>query len=330
MSLGEQIAVLDGLEALDPTDGRIGQRRAAVAQYSTAVMPGVLARRNVLDASEGANYSGGSAYAAGLPLGPSSWGLAGLGNIPNVLPTRRNVIDPSGGANYTGGSAWASGMPLVASSAGLASDFISGGYGRAGLGAAFIDGGYGRAGLGQTASAADEDLAGAAEAVATARAINPEDGRIGQMRAQVDEYGNPVMPGVLQRSNVIDPSEGANYSGGSSYAQGLPLMPSSVGLAGLDAYDDLDGLDDLAIWGRMLKLPAMRAMRKIAGRNAMSAIKRRMRVAVKKARTTRSPRMSLLARIKLQRLGQKLAGARRIRRSLYSQRFAVRGPQWAR
>ncbi len=329
MSLGEQIAVLDGLDAMDPTDGRTGQRRAAVTQYATPIMPGVTARRNVLDASDGGNYSGGSSYYQRGPLLPSSVGLAGFGTIPSVLPTRRHVIDPSGGANYTGGSDWVPGLPLVASSAGLAGDFIRGGYGRAGLGAAFIQGGYGRAGLGQTASATDEDLAGAAEAVATARAINPEDGRIGQTRAEVDEYGRPVMPGVLQRSNVLDASEGANHSGGSSYAPRLPLMPSSVGLAGLDAYDDLDGLSDLAVWG--WARPAIRmAAKKTAGRSAMNAIKRKMRQAAKKATTARSPQQSIVAQMKLQRLGQKLTSARRIRRSLYSQRFAARGPLWTR
>jgi hypothetical protein len=98
-----------------------------------------------------------------------------------------------------------------------------------------IQGGYGRAGLGQTGSAVDEDLAAAAEAIEVAKRLDPADGRIGQQRAQVDEYGRPIMPGVLARSNVIDPSEGANYTGGSDYAPGMPLLPSSAGLAGLGA-----------------------------------------------------------------------------------------------
>jgi hypothetical protein len=234
--LGEQIAVLDGLGALDPSDGRLGQQRARVAQYARQVRPNVLRRRHVLDASEGGNYSGGSSYAPGLPLLPSSVGLAGLRGlraIPGVLPTRRHVIDYSGGAQYSGGSSYAPGLPLLPSSAGLAATLIEGGYGRAGLGAPLIQGGYGRAGLGQTGSAADEDLAAAAEIVEVAKRLDPSDGRIGQRRAQVDEYGRRVMPGVLARSNVIDPSEGANYSGGSDYAPGMPLMPSSIGLAGL-------------------------------------------------------------------------------------------------
>jgi hypothetical protein len=308
--LGEQIAVLDGLDALDPTDGRIGQQRAAVTQYARAVMPGVLARKNVLDASAGANYSGGSSYAQGLPLLPSSVGLAG---IPSVLPGKRNVIDPSGGANYTGGSDWVPGLPLVVSSAGLADALITGGYGRAGLGASFIDGGYGRAGLGQTGSAADEDLAAASEAVATARAINPEDGRVGQHRAQVDEYGRQVMPGVLARSNVLDASEGGNYSGGSSYAPGLPLLPSSIGLAGLElgAYDDLDAVPD-----KLLALPA--AAKKIVGQRAVKNLKRDGQALAKRmARMT--PAQRAVAAAKLRTMGNRLAKARQMRRQIAQQ-----------
>jgi len=54
------------------------------------------------------------------------------------------------------------------------------------------------------------------------------------------EYVKPVLPNVLFRRNVIDAGEGALYQGGSSYAPGLPLMPSSIGLAGLDALVGLD------------------------------------------------------------------------------------------
>lgn len=31
---------------------------------------------------------------------------------------------------------------------------------------------------------------------------------------------------------TVDPSDGANYSGGSSYTPGMPLLPSNAGLAG--------------------------------------------------------------------------------------------------
>jgi len=215
VQLAEQIAVLDGLGAIRPgyADGRTGANRAAVDQYGRAVMRGVLNRRNVIDAGEGANYGGGSSYAAGMPLMPSTIGLA---DMPGTLPTRMHVIDPSGGANYSGGASYAPGIPLLSSTVGLA----------AAIGAA---GG----------SAADQDLAGAFNALG---AIRPgyADGRTGANRAAVDQYGRPVMRGVLSRKNVLDASEGANYAGGSSYAAGLPLMPSSVGLAGSTPLPDHD------------------------------------------------------------------------------------------
>ena len=244
--LGEQIAVLDGLNGFEDgsstidydtseSDGRIGQMRADAAQYAqvTARGPaGIIAtrRRNVIDASGGANYSGGSSYAPRLPLLPSSVGLAG---IPSVLPTKRGVIDYSGGANYSGGSSWTSRLPLTPSNAGLAGSLISGGYGREGLG----DEGYGRAGLGSPMRGADSDLCGAFASIELGRlgAMDPNDGRIGQNPAAVDQYARMIAPNVLVKQNVIDPSGGANYTGGSTYAPGMPLIVSNAGLAGLDA-----------------------------------------------------------------------------------------------
>jgi hypothetical protein len=327
--LGEQIAVLDGLAAFDPRDGRIGQVRARVDQYGRPVMPGVLSRRNVIDPSEGANHGGGSSYAPRMPLMPSSIGLAGFGNIPGVLPTRRHVLDYSGGANHSGGSSWTGGLPLTPSSAGLADALIKGGYGRAGLGASLIAGGYGRAGLGRTMSYADEDLAGAAEAVETARQLDPEDGRLGQRRAQVDEYGKPIMPGVLARSNVIDPSDGANYGGGSSYAPRMPLMPSSVGLAGfnaalaeLQAHDDLDAIQ--------ITLPT--ALRKIASTAVIADAKKTAIAAAKKLQSRRlTPNGARNEQQKIALAALKLARVRQLRRAIAARggRFATRQPQWA-
>jgi hypothetical protein len=337
MSLGEQIAVLDGLDALDPTDGRLGQRRAAVTQYAKPVMPGVLARRGVIDASGGANYSGGSSYAQGLPLMPSSVGLAGLD----------------------------------------ASDLIQGGYGRAGLGAAMIEGGYGRAGLGMTASHVDEDLAGAAEAMEVGRnAANSNgvnDGRIGQVRGRVDEYGRQVAPGVLERSNVLDASEGANYSGGSAYAPGLPLMPSSVGLAGfgnipgvlptrnfvIDASGGanysggssyapglplmpssaglagLDAAPDKAIGidRRVLGAKVAARVKKVAGTSKVRALKKEAVMIMRAIPRTRSAATQAKMKQRLAVIGQQLQAAREIRARLIKARggqYAQRLPLWAR
>jgi hypothetical protein len=262
-AFGEQIAVLDGFEegssSIDydtsESDGRIGQMRADASQYAevTARGPaGITATRrmNVLDASSGANYSGGSAYAPGLPLLPSTVGLAA---IPSVLPPRMNVIDPSGGANYSGGSSWTGGIPLISSNSGLAAALIQGGYGRDGLGRvrrgrggrglrglAGRNDGYGRAGLGQPMAGADNDLCGAFASIELGRLsdMEPNDGRIGQDRARVDQYARMVAPNVLVKTNVIDPSGGANYTGGSDYSPGMPLIVSNAGLAGLDRMGD--------------------------------------------------------------------------------------------
>jgi hypothetical protein len=244
-AFGEQIAVLDGFEegssSIDydtsEMDGRIGQARADAMYRSevTARGPaGITATRrmNVLDASAGANYSGGSSFAPGLPLLPSTVGLAA---IPSVLPPRFNVIDPSGGANYSGGSSWTGGIPLISSNSGLAASLIQGGYGRDGLGRGLAaNEGYGRAGLGQPMAGADNDLCGAFASIELGR-MDPNDGRLGQERARVDQYARMIAPNVLVKTNVIDPSGGANYSGGSSWTGGIPLISSNAGLAGLDA-----------------------------------------------------------------------------------------------
>lgn len=330
--LGEQIAVLDGLDAMDPNDGRIGQSRAAVDQYGRPVMPGVIARTGMVSASGGQNYGGGSNYAPRLPLMPSSVGLAG----------------------------------------GDADALIRGGYGRAGLGADLIEGGYGRAGLGMTNSSVDEDLAGAMEAMETARASNDQDGRIGQSRAKVDEYGRPIMPGVLERSNVLDASGGANYSGGSNhaprlplmpssvglaglgnipsvlptrkhvidysggalysggsnYAPGLPMMPSSVGLAGLDAASDKAvGMDE-----RTMGKQGAKAAKKVAGRARIKQLKSKAKAIMKMLPKARGQKRAKLERA-LSMVMAQLEQARAIRQRVYQARggkYAARMPLWAR
>lgn len=213
MQLAEQIAVLDGLGAVLPgyADGRTGANRAAVDQYAQAKMQGFMLRQQVIDAGEGANYGGGSSYAAGMPLMPSTIGLA---DMPGVLPQRRHVLDASGGGNYGGGSSYAAGLPLLPSTVGLAGHEYGGAVG----------------------TYADQDLSSAFNALSVTTGVLPT------------------------RRNVIDPSVGANYSGGSSYAPGLPLLTSTVGLAALDNLSDLQ-----------LRLP--RKMRSIVGRKALKSAK---------------------------------------------------------
>jgi hypothetical protein len=370
MSLGEQIAVLDGLAAMDPNDGRTGQVRARANQYGSVLfgrngieglgqmkpndgrtgqvrarvdqygrptkVPNFLVKTH-MPSTDGALYGGGSSYYPGGALMPSSVGLA---QIPSVLPGAVNVISPSGGVNHGGGSSYADSLPLLPSNsglvgfgypfiqggygrAGLGHPLIQGGYGRAGLGHPLIQGGYGRAGLGQTLSAADEDLAQAAETAEHTRMMNPDDGRTGQHRSRVDEYGQPIVPGVLDRSNVLDPSEGANYGGGSDYYAGSPLLPSSVGLAELQTYDGLDGL--------ALPLPVSKAVVNSLKSKAMSVAKRLNNM---------NPRQKAMAAQQLNVLGRQLFAARSMRRQAAQaagvpvarvprNRYAVRMPQWA-
>jgi hypothetical protein len=53
------------------------------------------------------------------------------------------------------------------------------------------------------------------------------DGRDAARRSRV------MLPGgALEMRRTVDPSQGVNMMGGSSYTPGLPLLPSSAGLAG--------------------------------------------------------------------------------------------------
>ena len=86
--LGEQIAVLDGLDAMDPNDGRIGQRRASVTQYGSYLMPGVMVRKNVLDASDGlVCYLGDNEQVCDVAGWPNNRNEAG-----EVVPT--SLLEP--------------------------------------------------------------------------------------------------------------------------------------------------------------------------------------------------------------------------------------------
>jgi hypothetical protein len=78
----------------------------------------------VIDASAGANYSGGSSWPGDLPLTPSNAGLANVDqDLVNGYYNRGRVIDASAGANYSGGSSWPGDLPLTPSNAGLAGSY---------------------------------------------------------------------------------------------------------------------------------------------------------------------------------------------------------------
>jgi len=207
MTFGSEIAVLEGLGE----DGRIGQSRAKWDQYSKVVGYNTLFRKNVIDPSMGANYSGGSSWTGGIPLTPSNAGLAGEqdrleavfaafegddGRISQQRARpdqyarqvgydtlfRKNVIDPSEGGNYSGGSSWTGHLPLTPSNAGLAA-----------IGAGFAD-----------------------------------DDPYPEMTAYMNADGSGTLP---TRRNVVVPGGGGLWDGGSNYTPGMPFMASSQGLA---------------------------------------------------------------------------------------------------
>jgi hypothetical protein len=314
--LGDEIAVLDGLD-VSAMDGRIGQTPAVPHQYAKKVAYNVQYRKGVIDPSEGALFSGGSSYAAGLPLLPSSVGLAD------------------------------------------ASALIEGGYGRAGLGdnRALIEGGYGREGLGYQGVPLE------ATDMAFGSTIEIEDGRIGRTPATGAEYAARKAYNVEMRRNVIDPSEGGNYGGGSSYAAGLPLMPSTVGLADADiieysrmtsvlpgrkkvidpgggalysggssyapglpllpsssglaeanAVDAMDRVSDAAL-KRRLQPAQKQAFKRVAGKGRLQQLQGAVQK-IKRAWGSMTPAQKVRAKGKLARLGSEIARVRNIRRNV--------------
>ena len=108
-----------GLAALDATD--LVNKAAQLKQK--ALPPGVLPHmRNVIAASGGATYTGGSSWDPFVTMTPSNAGLASdmdLLNQMTSLPMRTNVVDPNGG-QYTGGNSYSPYVPMMPSSAGLA------------------------------------------------------------------------------------------------------------------------------------------------------------------------------------------------------------------
>jgi len=291
----------------DAADGRIGQTRAFANQYARQVGPGTLAKENMIQASNGANYAGGSSWYPGAPTMPASVGLASMG-------------DGYGRA----------GLGRLAD-----------GYGRAGLGD-----GYGRAGLGGCAGCggADADLSSAFEAYdSVVRQTQPGvlvrdnvvdysgganygggssfypggptmPSSVGLADADMDPVllaymnaENPDLPNTTFRNNVIDPSGGANYTGGSSFAPGSPLLVSSAGLAELRSIDALDQRNTFP----MLSADARTLFQQLAGRDVL----RKLHASVKSARAQKNGTLPQTLR--------QFAIARRIRRAVAMARGVV-------
>jgi hypothetical protein len=223
--LGDEIAVLEGLEG---------------------PIPSFFTTQDVIDASSGANFSGGSSFAPGLPLLPSNAGLAetydfeGLeGSIPSFFTTQ-DVLDASSGANFSGGSSFAPGLPLLPSNAGLAESYdgipleaSDGHYGSTmGLSAAPIPSFFTTQDVLDASSGANYS---GGSSFAPGLPLLPSNAGLAEL--DLADLAASI-PSFYTTQDVLDPSSGANYSGGSSFAPGLPLLPSNAGLAGLDGVLD--------------------------------------------------------------------------------------------
>jgi hypothetical protein len=201
--IGDPIMLLDGLP--------FGEAEVVAARGASA-----------LSIAAGGTVSGGSSWEPGIPTLYGSAGLAAdydltdkmdrlpndlsnperdflnyMNDIPINLPSRKKIIDASRGANYSGGSSYSPGLPLTPSNAGLA-------------------------GAGSRLQNIKERIA---------------------MRQQMNLRVQQVGQNYQVRNNVIDPSAGANYGGGSTYYPGSPLLPSSAGLAEMEALDRLANIN---------------------------------------------------------------------------------------
>lgn len=226
-------------------------------------------KTRLISASNGANYAGGTSWVPGLPLTPSSAGLAGVkrsgkkakaGKGQNMRRSRigiqgKRTIDPSMGVNYMGGASYSPGMPLLPSNSGLAAEMQrldalaaidmkvkqvskgfqtrkyvidpSAGANRSG-GSTYFPGSPLLPSSNGLAACGACGLAGAKRG----RRVSPNLPVSGP--APINMKVRQAMRGVQLRSSVIDPSAGANYNGGATYAAGLPLLPSAAGLADAD------------------------------------------------------------------------------------------------
>jgi hypothetical protein len=309
----------------DDADGRIGQTRAFPNQYARSVAPGVLRKLNMIQASNGANYAGGSSWYPGAPTMPASIGLAdGYG--------RAGLGDGYGRAGLGDGYGRA-GLGGCTSCSGSMAD--------ADLSAAFEayapspDDADGR--IGQTRAFPNEYATPVGPGVLMKRNMIQASGGANYMGgssyapempfmtssiglagdadmaadpelAAYMNASNPDMPNVTYRNNVIDPSGGANYGGGSSFSPGMPLLVSSAGLAELRGTDALDSNENFP----MLATDAIPLFRQIAGKAVLKNLRTHFRV----AQARRHPS-------DMARYARQFAIARRIRRAVRGARSMV-------
>jgi len=319
--LGDEIAVLDGLD-VSAMDGRIGRTPASGAEYAQKTAYNMEYRKNVIDPSEGALFSGGSSYSPRVPLLPSTVGLA------------------AADADLIQGGYGRAGL-------GDSRALIEGGYGRAGLGLGYqgvpleatdqafgssisiSDGRIGR----KPATGAEYAHQVAANMEIRKHVLDPSEGaNYGGAANWPDSGGLPLLPSTVGladadllnysrvqsvlpgRVNVIDPSGGANYGGGSSYSPRMPLVTSSSGLAELSAADMMDRVSDKAFKAR-LHPSQKQAFARVAGQRRLKALQGQAEK-IKKAWANMTPAQKARAKGMLARLGTEVGKVRRIRRNV--------------
>lgn len=283
-------------------------------------------KTKVIDPSGGANYTGGGSFSPGLPLLPSTSGLAGakmssLEMKPVANPyapqtrapgyqVRRGVIDPSAGANYGGGSSFAPGLPLLPSDVGLAAVMLDQDA-QLNLAVRNVAPGFQTRrnvidpSAGANYSGGSDYAPGLPLLPSSAGLAGCDCGTALEDLAAMDLQARQVAPDVFLRTNVIDPSGGANYTGGGDYAPGLPLITSYSGLAAVTSLDGLDGAGDNAFRNRFVNAAARAVFERVAGAGPM----RQLRVKIKTATKAKDVNA-------LQTLGRQLAIARAVRRLL--------------
>lgn len=318
---GDEIAVLDGLD-VSTVDGRIGRTPATGAEYAKKVAHNLEFRQKVVDPSEGALYSGGSSYAAGIPLLPSTVGLA------------------AADADLIQGGYGRAGL-------GDSRALIEGGYGRAGLGLGYQgvpleatdqafgssisidDGRIGR----KPATGAEYAHQVSSQMEIRQHVLDPSEGaNYGGAANWPDSGGLPLLPSTIgladadllnysrvnsvlpPRKGVIDPGGGALYSGGSSYTPSIPLLPSSAGLAELNAVDMMDRVSDKAFKARLQPVQKQ-AFERVAGQRKLKMLQGKADK-IKRAWKNMTPAQRARAKGALAQVGTEIGRIRRIRRNV--------------
>lgn len=143
-------------------------------------------------------------------------------------------------------------------------------------------------------------------------------GAIDKMFGSTMELEN--IPSHYSTKNVIDASGGANYSGGSSYAPGLPLLPSNAGLAGLSELNKVDPLDKVkdAAFKRRLYGNQRAAFERLAGQERLKRLRQMAAKILSNAQITPLQRQQLI------KINSAIRGARGMRARVASVGAAAR------